>query len=49
MTASARTTDLFRTYQVQDIFTFFDLLKLMGFEKVTLTDGRDLAHVVYLE
>ncbi|MBT5435474.1 MAG: molybdopterin-guanine dinucleotide biosynthesis protein A [Alphaproteobacteria bacterium] len=49
MTASARSSELFRSYNVQDIFTFFDLLKLMGFEKVTLTDGRDLAHVVYLE
>jgi len=49
MTASARTSELFRSYNVQDIFTFFDLLKLMGFEKVTLTNGRDLAHVVYLE
>ncbi len=49
MTASARTSELFRAYQVQDIFTFFDLLKLLGFEKVTLTNGRDLAHVVYLE
>jgi len=49
LTASARTSELFRAYQVQDIFTFFDLLKLMGFEKVTLTNGRDLTHVVYLE
>ncbi len=49
MTATARTSDLFRNYRVEDIFTFFDLLKLLGFEKVTLSDGRDLAHVVYLE
>jgi len=49
MTASARTSDLFRSYNVQDIFTFFDLLKLLGFRKLTLTDGKDLAHVVYLK
>lgn len=49
MTASARTTDLFQQYGVADIFTFFDLLKLLGFEKLTLTDGRDLTHVVFFE
>lgn len=49
MTASARTSDLFQTYKVDDIFTFFDLLKLLGFEKVTLSNGRELAHVVYIQ
>jgi len=49
MTASARASELFRSYHVEDIFTFFDLLKLMGFEKVTLSNGRDLTHVVYLQ
>jgi len=49
MTASARTSELFTSYQVQDIFTFFDLLKLLGFKKLTLTNGHDLAHVVYFE
>lgn len=49
MTASARTSDLFRAYHVQDIFTFFDLLKLLGFEKLTMTNGRDVTHVVHLQ
>ena len=49
MTASARSSELFRAYHVEDIFTFFDLLKLLGFEKLTLTNGHDVTHVVYLE
>lgn len=49
MTASARSSELFRSYKVEDIFTFFDLLKLLGFEKVTLSNGRDLSHVVYIQ
>ena len=49
MTASARASELFRSYKVEDIFTFFDLLKLLGFEKVTLSNGRDFSHVVYIQ
>ena len=49
MTASARSSELFRSYKVDDIFTFFDLLKLLGFEKVTLSDGRGLTHVVHIQ
>jgi len=49
MTASARSSELFRSYKVEDIFTFFDLLKLLGFEKVTLSNGRELSHVVYIQ
>ena len=49
LTASARTSELFRQYNVQDIFTFFDLLKLLGFEKLTVTNGKDFAHVIYIE
>lgn len=49
LTASARTSELFRQYQVQDIFTFFDLLKLLGFERLTISNGVDFAHVIYIE
>ena len=49
LTASARTSDLFRDYHVQDIFTFLDLLKLLGFERLTLSDGKDWAHVIYIQ
>ena len=49
LTASARTSELFRQYHVQDIFTFLDLLKLLGFERLTVSDGKEWAHVIYIE
>lgn len=49
MTASARSTDLFKAYKVQDLFTFFDMLKLLGFQKITLTDGKSVTHTVYIK
>jgi len=49
LTAVARTTPVFRAYGVEDLFTFFDLLKLMGFARVTVTDGDTYAHQVDIE
>jgi hypothetical protein len=49
LTAAARTTEVFRNHRVEDIFTFFDLLKLQGFERVTITDGKRFAHQVRFE
>ncbi len=49
LTASSRTSELFRQYHVQDIFTFLDLLMLLGFEKLTVSDGKDWAHVIYIQ
>jgi hypothetical protein len=48
-TALARQTDLFREFEVDDFFTFFDLAKLLGFKEITLSDGRAWAHRVALE
>lgn len=44
LTAVARVTQLFKQGAVQDYFTFFDLCKLLGFERITVTDGQDFAH-----
>lgn len=44
LTALARATPLFQDTEVEDLFTFLDLLKLLGFDQVTVTDGRDWAH-----
>ena len=49
LTAVARTTPLLREMQVEELFTFFDLLKLMGFEQITVSDGETFAHQVKLE
>ena len=48
MTAIARTTDLFRRLAVEDFFTFLDLLKLLGFEQLTLSDGETFSHQIVI-
>ena len=49
MTAFSRSLPIFRENGVEDRFTFFDLAKLLGFELITITDGRDFAHQVVIE
>ncbi len=49
MTASARLLPAFREMRVQETFTFFDLAKMLGFKRITITNGRDFAHRVMLE
>lgn len=49
MTTLARQTDLFKEYKVDDLFTFFDQLKLLGFEQLTVSDGKNYAHQVKLK
>ena len=49
LTAVARLTKLFQEYRVEELFTFFDLCKLLGFEQVTITDGYEFAHQVIIK
>ena len=49
LTALARTLPIFREFGVQEFFTFFDLMKMMGFRQLTVTNGRDFAHQVAIE
>ena len=49
MTAAARQLPAFAQMGVQDSFTFFDLAKMLGFQQITITDGRDFAHRVFIE
>jgi hypothetical protein len=49
LTAMARDSELFRDYGVQDLFTFFDLCKLLGFSQLTVTDGVAFSHQVAIE
>lgn len=49
MTALARSSDLFRTLAVEDYFTFFDLLKMLGFTQITISDGDTYAHQVIIK
>ena len=49
MTASARLLPIFAEMGVQDTFTFFDLAKMLGFKRITVSNGRDFAHQVIIE
>jgi hypothetical protein len=49
LTAVARATPLFKEYEVQTYFTFFDLAKMLGFKIITVSDGRDFAHRIVIE
>ncbi len=49
LTANARLTPFFQEHAVEDIFTFFDLCKLLGFKQITWSDGKTLAHQITLK
>lgn len=49
LTSEARQTPIFAEYSVEDIFTFLDFLKLMGFERLTVSDGDTFAHQINIE
>ncbi|GIK97679.1 MAG: hypothetical protein BroJett029_18880 [Alphaproteobacteria bacterium] len=49
LTAVSRVTQFFRENTLPEYATFFDLLKLLGFEQLTVTDGVSLTHQVLIE
>ena len=48
-TAVARSTSFFQQHTQPDESTFLDLLKLLGFKQVTISDGRDFAHQIIID
>ncbi len=48
LTSTVRQTDMFRELEVDELFTFIDLLKMLGFKQLTLSNGRDFAHQVLI-
>ena len=48
LTARARASPLFGQLGVENLFTFYDLARLPGFERTAISDGRDRAHRVRL-
>lgn len=48
LTGLARLTPLFQELQVEELFTFFDLCKMLGFQTITVSDGRKFTHQVAL-
>ena len=49
LTARARKSELFQDLAVQDIFTFFDLARMLGFTQITVTDGENYTHQIKLQ
>jgi hypothetical protein len=46
---AAPPTPLFQDYGVAEVFTFFDLLKILGFAQLTISDGEGFAHQVLIK
>ena len=49
MTAAARLLPAFHEMGVQDWFTFLDLVHMLGFKQITISNGRDFAHQLIIE
>ena len=49
LTARARGTALLRNMGVDDVFTFLDVARLLGFAQVTVSDGASWSHQIELE
>ncbi len=49
MTTMSRLSPFFQEHTVAEDATFFDLLKLLGFREVTITDGEKLTHQVTIK
>ena len=49
LTAIARTTPLLQELGLADFLTFFDLVKLLGFSQITISDGDRFAHQIMLK
>lgn len=49
LTATARTTAVFRDLDPDAQYTFLDLLKLLGFTQITISDGRSWAHRIDID
>lgn len=49
LTSQVRASPLFAELGVQNLFTFYDLAKLIGFKQITVSDGRDWSHRVWIK
>lgn len=49
LTSRVRASPLFSELGVQNLFTFYDLAKLIGFDQITISDGRNWAHRVWVK
>lgn len=49
LTSVARSTRFFNELGVAEIFTFLDLVKLLGFAQITISDGDTFAHQIIIK
>ena len=49
LTASARSTPIFADLKAETSYTFFDLAVLLGFEQITISDGKTFSHQITFE
>ena len=49
LTAVARASEFFSELGVATYFTFFDLARMLGFERLTISDGISFTHRVDIE
>ena len=49
LTAIARASPIFVDNQVDDYFTFLDMLAMLGFEQLTISDGQTYAHQITIQ
>jgi hypothetical protein len=49
LTVSVRQGAFFRQEQLQEVVTFYDLLQLMGFDELVISDGKNWSHRVKFE
>lgn len=49
LTSVARSTPAFVNERVDDIYTFLDFLKMLGFNQVTVSDGAAFSHQIKIE
>ncbi len=49
LTQMARTMPIFTEFKLGEVLTFFDLLHMLGYKRLTVSDGDKLAHQVLLK
>ena len=49
LTSRVRASPLFAELGGQNLFTFYDLAKLIGYKQITVSDGRNWSHRVWIE
>ena len=49
LTAVARASEFFAELGVETDFTFFDLARMLGFSRLTISDGKHFTHRVEIE